>query len=387
MGIEITSGGVSKVFEYYPTDAFFIDANGNLNTSGQGQQVMEAWFNGVKYYPVTLPVRSIPDAVEIINGSNFAYTSGARKTWEIDFIPYVFTDTSMTKIFLSDDMTTPVIHLDCSATGQASSDTTITAADGTELTCSSYLNIYRPLVANAYSLTYAELHKDEYGYYANKNADVSRYGEIKDLIGYFPTFTELRNCSAASGLTWYCINPFETATVCILNVFMGSRSRHKIVAALKIPDQLAFREEWADRFGTSVARIMYYSCDTNSHGVIYQREITRTFTDQRQEAMNFSNCSGSFREFCFYINGVSYVILTESYFDEYLSDSTKTNLPIATCDNYDGSSTFYAYQGEAMLMSAILGRNITIYRTATLVYPTEDRHHIVQGNGTFYAYE
>ena len=51
MGIEITSGGVSKTFRYYPYDAFYIDANGNLNTSGNGQQVMEAWFNGVKYYP------------------------------------------------------------------------------------------------------------------------------------------------------------------------------------------------------------------------------------------------------------------------------------------------------------------------------------------------
>ena len=51
MGIEITSGGVSKTFRYYPYDAFYIDANGNLNTSGDGQQVMEAYFNGTKYYP------------------------------------------------------------------------------------------------------------------------------------------------------------------------------------------------------------------------------------------------------------------------------------------------------------------------------------------------
>ena len=51
MGIEITSGGVSKTFRYYPYDAFYVDANGNLNTSGNGEQVMEAYFNGVKYYP------------------------------------------------------------------------------------------------------------------------------------------------------------------------------------------------------------------------------------------------------------------------------------------------------------------------------------------------
>jgi hypothetical protein len=51
MGIEITSGGVAKTFRYYPYDAFYVDANGNLNTNGNGQKVMEAWFNGVKYYP------------------------------------------------------------------------------------------------------------------------------------------------------------------------------------------------------------------------------------------------------------------------------------------------------------------------------------------------
>ena len=51
MGIEITSGGVSKTFRYYPYDAFYIDANGNLNMSGNGQQVREAYFNGTKYYP------------------------------------------------------------------------------------------------------------------------------------------------------------------------------------------------------------------------------------------------------------------------------------------------------------------------------------------------
>jgi hypothetical protein len=51
MGIEITSGGVSKTYRYYPYDAFYVDANGNVNTSGNGQQVKEAWFNGGKYYP------------------------------------------------------------------------------------------------------------------------------------------------------------------------------------------------------------------------------------------------------------------------------------------------------------------------------------------------
>lgn len=51
MGIEITSGGVSKTYRYYPYDAFYIDANGNVNTNGNGQQVKEAYFNGTKYYP------------------------------------------------------------------------------------------------------------------------------------------------------------------------------------------------------------------------------------------------------------------------------------------------------------------------------------------------
>jgi hypothetical protein len=51
MGIEISSGGVSKTYRYYPYDAFYVDANGNVNTSGNGQQVKEAYFNGTKYYP------------------------------------------------------------------------------------------------------------------------------------------------------------------------------------------------------------------------------------------------------------------------------------------------------------------------------------------------
>jgi hypothetical protein len=51
MGIEISSGGVSKTFRYYPYDAFYVDANGNINANGDGEQVMEAYFNGTKYYP------------------------------------------------------------------------------------------------------------------------------------------------------------------------------------------------------------------------------------------------------------------------------------------------------------------------------------------------
>ena len=63
MGIEITSSGVSKTYRYYPYDAFYVDANGNVNTSGNGQQVKEAWFNGVKYYPVGVKP---PARIEII---------------------------------------------------------------------------------------------------------------------------------------------------------------------------------------------------------------------------------------------------------------------------------------------------------------------------------
>ena len=51
MGIEITSGGVTKTFRYYPYDAFYVDANGNINANGDGEQVMDAYFNGTKYYP------------------------------------------------------------------------------------------------------------------------------------------------------------------------------------------------------------------------------------------------------------------------------------------------------------------------------------------------
>jgi len=41
MAIEITTGGVTKTYRYYPYDAFYVN----------GTQVKETWFNGVKYYP------------------------------------------------------------------------------------------------------------------------------------------------------------------------------------------------------------------------------------------------------------------------------------------------------------------------------------------------
>ena len=53
MAIEITTGGITKSFKYFPRDAFYVDANGSVNTSGNGRQVKEAYFNGVKYYPET----------------------------------------------------------------------------------------------------------------------------------------------------------------------------------------------------------------------------------------------------------------------------------------------------------------------------------------------
>lgn len=52
MAIVMTSGGVSKTYNYYPYDALYVDANGNVNANGNGTQVKEAWFNGVKYYPI-----------------------------------------------------------------------------------------------------------------------------------------------------------------------------------------------------------------------------------------------------------------------------------------------------------------------------------------------
>lgn len=51
MAIEITTGGITKTYRYYPYDAFYVSANGSINASGDGEQVKEAYFNGVKYYP------------------------------------------------------------------------------------------------------------------------------------------------------------------------------------------------------------------------------------------------------------------------------------------------------------------------------------------------
>lgn len=45
MSIEITTGGVTKTYRYYPYDAFYVD----------GVQVREAWFNNTKYYPDDYP--------------------------------------------------------------------------------------------------------------------------------------------------------------------------------------------------------------------------------------------------------------------------------------------------------------------------------------------
>ena len=51
VSIEVSSGGVSKSYRYYPQDALYVDASGNVNTSGNGRQVTEAWVNGEKCYP------------------------------------------------------------------------------------------------------------------------------------------------------------------------------------------------------------------------------------------------------------------------------------------------------------------------------------------------
>ena len=51
MSIEISSNGISKTYRFYPQDALYVDANGNVNTSGSGRQVTEVWANGEKCYP------------------------------------------------------------------------------------------------------------------------------------------------------------------------------------------------------------------------------------------------------------------------------------------------------------------------------------------------
>ena len=59
MAIEITTGGVTKSYRYFPYDAIYVDASGNVNTSGNGRQVREAYFNGTKYYPEELDVEAL----------------------------------------------------------------------------------------------------------------------------------------------------------------------------------------------------------------------------------------------------------------------------------------------------------------------------------------
>lgn len=51
MAIEITTGGITKSFKYFPSDAIYVDANGSVNTNGNGRQVKEAYFDGTRYYP------------------------------------------------------------------------------------------------------------------------------------------------------------------------------------------------------------------------------------------------------------------------------------------------------------------------------------------------
>jgi hypothetical protein len=81
MAIEISSGGVSKTYRYYPRDAFYVDAGGNVNTSGQGQQVREAYFNGVKYYPEEIP------NIQYICWSQYSSVENLDPT--ITYYPYV----------------------------------------------------------------------------------------------------------------------------------------------------------------------------------------------------------------------------------------------------------------------------------------------------------
>ena len=78
MGIEITSGGVSKTFRYYPIDALYVDECGNVNTEGNGVQVREVYFNKVKYYPEPRPmaihVTRMPDKTTYEDGETIDYT-------------------------------------------------------------------------------------------------------------------------------------------------------------------------------------------------------------------------------------------------------------------------------------------------------------------------
>ena len=51
MAIVMASGGASKKYRFYPSDKLYVDAGGNLNGNGSGEQVKEVYFDGTKYYP------------------------------------------------------------------------------------------------------------------------------------------------------------------------------------------------------------------------------------------------------------------------------------------------------------------------------------------------
>lgn len=390
MGIEISSGGVTKTYEYYPDDAFYVDANGNVNTSGQGQQVREAWFNGTKYYPVTHPVNRWPDAVEIIDCKNVVLSYPAR--CNVDYIPYKFIGDSMTRVFIAEGMTSPVIH----HAYDRSTEPQVVAENSNWGETLGYVDLqrYSPGVSDAYDLTYGVFHKDEYAYYAETKTTVPTLSDV----GYFPSEDTLG--SQYAGLSYYCLNPFSTATLYVLNLVETglNRNRHEFATVLEIPDYIAFRNEWRSRMSEwpseyrnqNVARMSYYSRSVNTD--MYERGYDITLADDRQIAMNFRNWGGlaltgsldtiNFRPTdLLYIDGVYYLMMCNTY-DELTPYAATTNVPSANY-HHVGTSGFTASQVVSTLLSSILGRTIDYLQVRVCLQPGTYNFPKPYGHGTF----
>jgi len=93
MAIQISSGGVSKTYRYYPYDAFYVSANGSINASGDGEQVKEAYFNGVKYYPeptdLTHCYRGTLTSQTRQTSSGFSVSLTHRWEWHVNGTKYI----------------------------------------------------------------------------------------------------------------------------------------------------------------------------------------------------------------------------------------------------------------------------------------------------------